>query len=43
MKFPIKDFFSQCVQIRTADLITLIEDILNEKLKEKVGQKLIFY
>ena len=31
MKFSIKDFFSKCDQIRTADLITSTEEILNGK------------
>ena len=32
LKFFIKDFFSKCDQIRsTADLVTLTEEILNEK------------
>ena len=32
MKFSIKDFFSKCDQIRTADLVTVTEEILNGKL-----------
>ena len=36
MKFPIKDFFSKCDQIRSflfpADLVTFTEEILNEML-----------
>ena len=32
MKFSIKDFLSKCDQIRTADLVTLAEEILNGKL-----------
>ena len=29
MKFSIKDFFSKCDQIRSADLVTFTEEILN--------------
>ena len=32
MRFSIKDFFSNCDQIRTADLVTYTEEILNGKL-----------
>ena len=32
MKFSIKDFFSKCDQIRSADLVTFTEEILNGKI-----------
>ena len=32
MKFSIKDSFNKCDQIRTADLVTFAEEILNGKL-----------
>ena len=34
MKFSMKDFFSKCdqIHIKTADLVTLTEEILNGKL-----------
>ena len=33
MKFSMKDFFSKCEQIRTADLVTFTEEILIRKLQ----------
>ena len=32
MKFSMKDFFSKCDQIRSADLVTFTEEILHGKL-----------
>ena len=32
MKFSIEDFFGKCDQIRSADLVTFTEEILNGKL-----------
>ena len=32
MKFSIKDFFSKCDQIRTADFVTFTEEIRDKKL-----------
>ena len=31
VKFSIKDFFNKCDQIRSADLVTFTEEILNAK------------
>ena len=33
MKFSMKEFFSKCEQIRTADLVTFTEEILIRKLQ----------
>ena len=43
MEFSIKNFFSKCDQIRmkTADLVTLAEEILNEKLNFLLSLKCI--
>ena len=43
MKLSIQDFFSKCDQIRTADLVTFTEEILNGKLYFLGSERRIIY